>query len=63
VSDAISYPLFKVIKFAIGLMLVVLHHDSTLLPDLIPGEVGHPRELGDKFVKHPENAVAVGLNS
>jgi hypothetical protein len=43
-------------------MLVVLHKDATLLPNLIPREVRKPGELRDELIKLPEQFVPVGLD-
>jgi hypothetical protein len=43
-------------------MLVVLHKDATLLPNLIPREVRKPGELRDELIKLPEQLVPVGLD-
>jgi hypothetical protein len=43
-------------------MLVVLHKDATLLPNIIPREVRKPGELRDELIKLPEQLVPVGLD-
>ena len=43
-------------------MLVVLHNDATLLPNLVPREVRKPRELRDELIELPEQLVPVSLD-